>query len=60
MALLEEALELLELGWSVIPIRPETKRPRVKWKEFQTKLPTVEQVEDWWTHYPEDLSLIHI
>ena len=54
MALLEEALELLELGWSVIPIRPETKRPRVKWKEFQTRLPTIEEIEDWWTHYPED------
>ena len=48
------ALELLELGWSVIPCRPDTKRPRIKWKEFQSKLPTEDQVTDWWTKFPND------
>ena len=48
------ALELLDLGWSVIPCRPDTKRPRIKWKEFQSKLPTEDQVTDWWNKFPND------
>ena len=48
------ALEYLDMGWSVIPCRPETKRPRIKWKEFQDTLPTEEQITDWWTRFPSD------
>lgn len=51
---LEAALELLDMGWSIIPCRPDTKRPRIKWKEFQETLPTEEQVTDWWTKFPDD------
>lgn len=51
---LDQALEYLERGWPIIPIRPDTKRPRIKWLRFQTELPTEEEVTDWFTHFPSD------
>ena len=46
------ALEYLEQGLSVLPVAPETKKPLPKWKEFQTRLPTPEEVEAWWRRWP--------
>ena len=37
-----------ELEWSVVPIIPGQKNPPVKWKEFQKRLPTEEEVRLWW------------
>ena len=52
-------MEYLERGWSIIPIRPETKRPAIKWTEYQTRQPTEEEVERWWTQWPEhDIALV--
>ncbi len=51
--ILESALEYLDRGWSIIPIRPDTKRPALKWTEFQTRQPTEEEVERWWTQWPD-------
>jgi hypothetical protein len=56
---LEAALEYLERGWSVIPIKPEGKRPAIKWREYQERHPTHEEVEQWWTQWPDyDIALI--
>lgn len=49
----DQALEYLDRGWSIIPIRPSTKRPALKWQEFQTRQPTEEEVERWWTQWPD-------
>lgn len=46
------AVEYMQRGWSVIPIHPRTKRPLVKWVEFQTRLPTLEEIQEWWRAYP--------
>jgi len=54
MTMLNAALEYLDRGWSVIPTRPDTKRPRVKWREFQDRQPTEEEVTQWWTNNPDD------
>lgn len=54
MTNLDAALELLDMGWSVIPMRTETKRPRIQWKKYQEELPTEAEVEAWWTAYPDD------
>ena len=51
---MEAALELLDLGWSIIPCKPDTKRPRIKWKQYQDTLPTYEEVEQWWSDFPDD------
>lgn len=58
---LDAALELLDRGFSIIPIRPGEKRPpeRWPWKEFQSRQPTPEEVEAWFTRWPgANLALV--
>ena len=43
--------------WSVIP--SDGKFPKIKWKQYQTELPSIEQIEQWWAEYPKaDISLV--
>ena len=37
--MLDAALEYLDQGFSVIPVKRSDKRPYVKWEEFQHRLP---------------------
>lgn len=52
---LNEALELLDRGWAVIPILAETKRPAVKWGHYcdTLTLPTEDEVTEWFERWPE-------
>ncbi len=43
----EKALNYLSQGIPVIPINRESKKPAVLWKEYQTRLPTVEEASSW-------------
>jgi hypothetical protein len=52
MPMLDEALDYLAEGLSVIPIHPENKRPYVKWEAYQKKLPTEGNLRKWWTNWP--------
>jgi len=55
---MEAALEYLDRGWAVIPIKGD-KRPAIKWADFQTRHPTEEEVVDWWTKWPDyDIAVI--
>lgn len=45
MNYIKEALRLQELGISVIPLRKESKRPSILWKEFQARLMSTKEVE---------------
>lgn len=51
--LLEAALTYREQGFHPIPCAPRDKRPLVPWKDFQTTMPTVDQVRVWWTRTPD-------
>ena len=51
--MMNEAIELLELGFRPIPLFKGSKKSRVEWKEFQTRTPTEEQVLKWWEETPE-------
>lgn len=56
---LEAALIYLELGFSIIPINPETKRPAIKWAEYETRQPTEDEINYWFTRWPNaDLAII--
>jgi hypothetical protein len=56
---LDAALEYLERGWSIIPIKPEGKRPAIKWIEYQTRQPTKEEVIDWFERWPDyDIAIV--
>ena len=47
-AVLEAALKYLDLGFSVIPLKPGEKVPAIaSWKEYQKRPPTVEEVHRW-------------
>ena len=65
--MLEHALEYLQLGYPVFPVcspamgqhrhRNEScksagKRPLIAWEAFQTRLPTINEVREWWTRWP--------
>lgn len=52
-SLKEAALRWQEKGYSIIPLDRQAKRPLIKWKEYQSRRPTREEVEQWWTWWPE-------
>jgi len=43
----EQALEAVDRGWNIIPISVASKKPLIKWMEYQTRSITVDEVEDW-------------
>ena len=47
-----DILELVDLGLSLIPIKRGAKKPPVRWKRYQDKAATREQVEKWQETYP--------
>ena len=51
--MLEHALGYQKLGWHIVPLKPTEKFPRVKWKPFQTTQPTVQQLTNWFTKWPD-------
>ena len=55
-----KALEYLNKGWAIIPIQKGTKVPAINtWREYQTRLPTLQEVTDWWTRFPDaNIALI--
>ena len=48
----EFALEAIAKRVSVIPI-DRNKKPLISWKEFQERYPTEEEIEKWWTEWPD-------
>lgn len=48
------ALSYLGRGFAIVPQRPGDKKPCVRWKAYQVRLPTREEMTDWLTHqFPE-------
>lgn len=50
---LGEALRLLDRGWCVVPQRTGEKKPCVRWKPYQDRLPTEEEWIDWIGRWPD-------
>lgn len=56
---LDAALEYLDRGWSVIPIRAGQKSPALpSWKEFQYRLPTEEEIYEWFDGTTNDVAVV--
>jgi Bifunctional DNA primase/polymerase, N-terminal len=53
VSILDEALRLLGKGWSVVPQIPGEKKPRVRWKPYQERLPTEEELTRWFEQWPD-------
>src|SRR5262245_47555362 len=48
--MLESALNYLARGWSVIPVTE--KEPLIEWKQYQDRRPSEEELEAWFSEYP--------
>jgi len=49
----EAALYYVRRGWSVLPISSVSKKPLLEsWHEFQTRKPTEQEINNWWSVYP--------
>ena len=46
----QEAVSAHMKGWSVVPVNPATKVPKVSWGQYQQHQPTTEQVSKWVRH----------
>jgi len=45
-------------GFSVIPIKPQTKKPSIRWKKYQQSKPSPEELEQWFKgKNPEDVGI---
>ena len=49
---LRAALDYHKMGYHVIPVEPNGKRPLVQWKDFMTVKPTLGQIKTWWMRTP--------
>jgi hypothetical protein len=49
----DAALEYRDAGLHVIPLLPRSKRPLVSWREFQDRMPTVEEIDGWFSVCPD-------
>lgn len=50
--MLNEALKYLSLGLSVIPLKPKSKEPLIKWQEYQKRFASIAEVSQWWVQNP--------
>jgi hypothetical protein len=55
---LDVAKQWLNAGVSVIPLIKATKKPAIRWKQFQEELPTIEQVTGWFSQGAFDLAIV--
>jgi len=39
-------------GWSIIPVGND-KKPLIKWKEYRKRVPTQQEIIDWWAEHPD-------
>jgi hypothetical protein len=49
---IEAARDYLQRGLAPIPVGPD-KRPLVPWQPYQEEAPHADQVDEWWTRWPE-------
>src|SRR5579871_5392717 len=40
-------MQYIDQGISVIPLQPRSKKPALAWKKYQQRLPTKDEVRDW-------------
>ena len=54
---LEWARKYVALGWSVFPVLPRSKKPAVEWKQYQTRLPTDEELTSWFATGENNIAI---
>jgi hypothetical protein len=41
--------DLMARGWSIIPLKPQSKVPAVRWEEYQRGMATLDDLEQWFS-----------
>jgi hypothetical protein len=54
----EAALNYHRLGWCIIPIPQGKKAARIRWKQYQAKRPTGEQVRKWFAGNNRNIAVV--
>jgi hypothetical protein len=49
----QAAMDYLDRGWSVIPVREKAKRPAVPWKKYQSEYVSESTLHDWFDRSPD-------
>ena len=58
MDTIDYANEYLDRGFSVIPIKRETKIPVIKWKSYQSRQPSSELIEVWFKEKDNNIAIV--
>ena len=59
MTTVQEALDYLRMGLSIIPLQPRDKRPAISaWAEFQERKPTEAQVREWFADETLNIGIV--
>jgi len=56
--MIEAALKYHEKGMSVFPVNPNTKKPLVEWKKYQTERPTIDQLHTWFDRTNNGIAIV--
>lgn len=54
----EAALEYVNRGYSVIPLRPRSKTPLLDWKPYQTRKPTEAELRQWFQNTENNIGIV--
>src|SRR4051812_16452826 len=52
-ACLRRALLYRQRGMCPIPIKPDSKKPFISWEQFQHRLPSEDEIRQWWVKWPQ-------
>lgn len=52
------ALEYLDLGFSIIPLRPRSKLPLIPWEEYKTRKASIEEVTRWFKGTNNNIAIV--
>lgn len=50
--------DLMARGWSLIPLKPRSKVPAVRWEEYQRRHATLEELEQWFTQPGYNVGIV--
>ena len=58
MASIEDAQKYVKMGFSVIPVKPRDKVAAVSWAEYQKRLPTEQEIKQWFNGGENNIAII--
>lgn len=54
----DHALKYLHAGFSVIPLLPRDKKPAVPWTEYQRRMPTEDEIKEWFVNTNYNIGIV--